>query len=178
MILLLFSFAGVNIFYQLTISTNWNDQILCLTIFMMCLEQAKMATVDFTNIRISKKYLRDPQLDNFLIITSITITMELLGFYLVSFSKDWSIAIILISLIFFNSFAKINILVLKIISIECSGIFQRISVLTANYLGLGIMILKMFNFFPIIMSLILLSMTLAYITIKYSSNLLPNNINN
>ena len=156
---------------------GWNNKVLCLTIFIMCLEQAKMAIIDFTNIKISKRYLKDTQLDNFLIITSITVAMELLGFYLVSFSRDWSIVIILTSLIFFNSFAKINILASETISIECCSISQRFSILIANYLGLAIIILEILNFFPIIMSTVLLGMTLAYATIKYSNNILPNNIN-
>ncbi len=177
MIFLLFFFAGINSFCQIITTEGWNNKVLCLTIFIMCLEQAKMAIVDFTNIRISKRYLKDTQLDNFLIITSITVVLELLGFYLVSLSRDWSIVIILISLIFFNSFAKINILISETISIERCSISQRFFILIANCLGLSIIILKILNFFPTIMSTVLLGMTLVYVTIKYSNNLLPNNIN-
>ena len=177
MILLLFFFAEVNSVYQLTINEDWCSKILCLTISIMCLEQGRMAIVDLKKIKISKKYLKNPQLDNFLIVTSITIATELLGVYLVSFSQDWSIIIILISLIFFNSFAKVNILTSRKILIEYYGVSQRIFVLAANYFGLGIATLKIFGFFPEVMSVILFSMTSIYIVIKYSSNLLSNSIN-
>ncbi|MEA5535767.1 hypothetical protein [Crocosphaera sp. XPORK-15E] len=166
LIFLLFFPASLGILWQI-FNNPLSHQLLAFTLFLMCLEQARMAFIDLENIIIVKEKCEDNRLDDFFVVTMVTIIIELLGFYLAFFSLYWGAIVILISLIFFNLFAKIQLQPSAEIMIQSSGISQKLTILCADGLGLILIILGMFNVMPLLMSSLLLGIIILYGLIKY-----------
>ncbi len=110
MVVLLFFPASLGLVWTVFFEHSWSDKVLAFALFLMSLEQARMAKVDLDNIRIVREKSQEVEkIKKFFMVTIITIILELLGFYLASFFLYWGAIIILISLIFFNLFAKIQL---------------------------------------------------------------------
>lgn len=74
---------------QIFVSEDLSGSILALGTLGMCLEQARMATVDLEQIAQFQEKIVDPRLDRFLVVTISTIVLELLGFYLAALWIGW-----------------------------------------------------------------------------------------
>ncbi len=167
MVFLFFFVASLGLLWQTFNSDSWSDKLLAFAIFLMCLEQGRMALVDLDNIKLVKQQYTDSRIDTFPTITIITIIIELLGFYYTFLSLSWGAIIIIISLIFFNVCTKIQLYPSENIMIEPWGISQRLPILLANTLALILIALRMLGFFPLLISSISLGLTIVYGMIKY-----------
>ncbi|MGK7939212.1 MAG: hypothetical protein AB4062_03470 [Crocosphaera sp.] len=169
MIILLFFPASLGLVWTIFFQPTWSEKVLAFALFLMSLEQARMAKVDLDNIRIVQEKSKEvDKVKTFLGITIITIIVELLGFYWASFFLYWGAIIVLISLIFFNIFAKIKLHPTEEIMIEPCQISQRLPILLADGLAIILINLGKIDFFPLLMSSVLLGIIVIYGIIKYS----------
>ncbi|MGB5594585.1 MAG: hypothetical protein WBM62_11205 [Crocosphaera sp.] len=177
---MLFFVASLGLLWQTFNSHSWSDKLLACAIFLMCLEQGRMALVDLDNIKLVKQKYTDSRIDTFSTITIITIMIELLGFYSAFLDLSWGGIVVIISLIFFNICTKIKLHPSENIMIEPWGISQRLPILLTNGLALILISLRMFEVFTLLISSILLGLTIAYGVIKYGFmvNTLISNLRN
>lgn len=168
LILGLFFPASIGIIWRIFNHDNLSHQLLAFAIFLMCLEQATMAVVDLENISIIKQKYHDHRLKNFTKVTMITIVIELLGFYVSVFDLYWGAILVLVSLIFFNLCAKVQLHPSNQIIIKVYGIPKRLPLLMADGLGLMLVILGRLQIVPLLMSSILCGMILIYGVLKYN----------
>ncbi len=168
MVVLLFFAASLGLAWSVFFENTWSEKVLAFAFFLMSLEQARMAKIDLDNIRIVKEKSQElEKINSFFVVTIITIVIELSGFYLASFFLYRGAIIVLISFIFFNVFAKIKLHPTEETVVEDWGIFQRLPILIADSLALVLVTLVIFNFFPLVISSILLGIVVIYGIIKY-----------
>ena len=148
----------------------WNRQSLdhlaiALALICLCVDQGRMALIDLSNIR--QITLSDGRVNQFLGVTLITITIELVGFYL---AWQWLAAgtvVVLGSQLFFNTAAKIQLYPNSLEPIQPMGLKERSPVLMANTVALGLVSLWQAGLFCQLTSALLLLMVLTYLSLKY-----------
>ncbi|MEM9266630.1 MAG: hypothetical protein AAGA46_14010 [Cyanobacteria bacterium P01_F01_bin.13] len=160
---ILFTVAAVGIL-------GWNLQPLeslgvALALMLLCIDQGRMALVDLTNIR--QIPLNDPQVERFHTVTLITITLELLGFYLAWMQLGLGTALVLISQLFFNTAAKVQLYPGNLEPIQPFGVKERSPVLIANTVALGLVALWQSNQLRQITAALLLAIVVVYLALKY-----------
>ncbi|MEM9925857.1 MAG: hypothetical protein AAF915_19250 [Cyanobacteria bacterium P01_D01_bin.50] len=165
-IFLLFFPACMGILRQVIWSSELTHQLLGFGTFLFCIEQANMANQDLQKVVDLKKYIKDNRLDVFHQITTITIIIELIGFYLSSIWLGWGFIVILFSLILFNLFVNIQIHESKENQIKSWKINERFPVLIADVIGLVLVTLWMLKIGDFWISWILFAMPLVYCSIK------------
>lgn len=166
MMFLVFFPASLGILRQAIVATELAHQLLALGIFLFSIEQARMANEDLQKIFQAKKIVQDTRLDTFLIITIITIVIELLGFYISSIDPGWGSIIILISQIWFNLFASVKINYYPETTIQPWKISERIPVLFADFLGIFLVSIWMLDIADLWISCGLVSMLMIYLSVK------------
>ncbi len=131
-----------------------------------CMEQARMAAVDLAEIAQFQQKTSDPRLDRFFIVTVSTIVLELAGFYLAALWIGWGALIVLVSQIWFQCLAKIQLQpsTEKIID---HGIVPRLPILLADGIGIIFVAFWLAKIAPLIMAITLTTMLLIYGSIKY-----------
>jgi hypothetical protein len=175
LVLLPFTIALSGILWQLVVIPQLDHQLLALALLLLGLDQARMAIVDLTHIHMLKPTVSDgevPLLNRFETITWSTIGLELIGLLL---SWQWlgcGSAVVLLSQLWFNLLAGVQLVPGAKPSIQTFGIKDRAIVLVADSLGLILSGLYGLTIQPIAMATALLSMVLLYGLIKY----LPNGI--
>ena len=163
---LLFFPASLGIISQIFSPENLSAAILALGTLVMCMEQARMAAVDMAEIAQFQQKTSDPRLDRFFIVTVSTIVLELSGFYLATLSIGWGALIVLVSQIWFQCLAKIQLqpTTEKIID---HGIGPRLPILLADGIGIIFVAFWLAKILPLIMAITLTTMLLIYGSIKY-----------
>ncbi len=163
---LLFFPASLGIISQIFSPENLSAAILALGTLVMCIEQARMAAVDLGEIAQFQQKTSDPRLDRFLIVTISTIVLELAGFYVAALWIGWGALIVLVSQIWFQCLAKIQLQpsTEKIID---HGIVPRLPILLADGIGIIFVAFWLAKIAPLIMAITLTAMLLIYGSIKY-----------
>ncbi|MBV6624399.1 MAG: hypothetical protein KI793_15915 [Rivularia sp. (in: Bacteria)] len=165
-IFLLFSPACLGILKQVIWNAELTHQLLAAGIFLLCIEQANMANQDLQKVADAKEKIADVRLNNFQITTIITITIELIGFYLSSIFIGWGLILILFGIIWFNLFANIKIDVSAENIIQTWNISERLPVLIADVVGLILTSLWMLNIADLWISWGLFTMAVVFCGIK------------
>lgn len=150
------------------LAANWQslDSLgIALTLALLCVDQRRMALVDLNNIR--QVTLADERVRQFHRITLITISLELIGFYWAWLQLGVGTAIVLISQLFFNTTAKIQLFPNSFEPIQPFGLRERSAVLMANTVALGLTTMWQLGQFRAMTAVLLLSMVIGYLGIKY-----------
>jgi len=166
-IFLLFFPASLGILRQIIAGNELSHQLLALGLLLFSLEQARMAVVDLQQVGEAKKQVQDSRLDSFYTITVSTIIIEILGFYTAAVWLGWGIILVLLSQVWFNLFAGIQIQLSPEIVIQSCGIPQRSLVLIGDVLGLILIALWMMRIAPLEIVLGLWAMAIVYGGVKY-----------
>ncbi|MEA5571434.1 hypothetical protein [Calothrix sp. UHCC 0171] len=165
-IFLLFFPACMGILRQAIWGTELTSQIIAIAMFFFCIEQARMAVKDLNQITEAKQLVSDIRLDNFYIVTVMTIVIELVGFYASAVWLGWGSIIILVSQVWFNLLATVKIKTSPKNIIENWKISERLPVLIADIVGLILVSVWMLKFASFWISLILGGMVVVYLSIK------------
>jgi hypothetical protein len=175
-LILLFGGAIAGLLQQIAGATTIAQRCLTLALFILCLDQTRMAIVDRLNIQTLQQRAitsgrsetnADSALQRFTWVTNTTIGLELLGFYLSWQWLGWGSAVVLLSQIWFNLFAAVQLAPESDPAIQPWGIKDRAIVLAADGLGLILSCGYALTIQPLAMAIGLLSMVLLYGLIKY-----------
>ena len=165
-IFLLFFPASLGILRQVIIENELSHQLLALGLLLFAIDQARMAVVDLQQVAEAKKQIQDLRLANFYTITLSTIVIELIGFYTSSILLGWGIILVLLSQVWFNLFAGIQIQASEAITIQSWGVPERIPVLIADVLALILIWLWILQIYPLEIVLVIWVLAVAYGCIK------------
>lgn len=149
-----------------------SSQLLALALLLLCIDQARMAVVDLENVKQVKQQVPDPRLNNFYRVTISTIVVELLGFYGSYLWLGWGAVLVLLSQVWFNLLAGIQLQPAEENPIQAWGIPERSIVLIADGIGLILVSLWILQIAPLWMASGLLMMVVIYGWVKYAPTLL------
>jgi hypothetical protein len=166
LVLLLFTIALGGIAWQFVTTPVLAHRLLAMALLLLGLDQTRMAIVDLTHIQQLKPDATAP-LKRFEVITWSTIGLELVGFYLSWQWLGWGSALVLLSQIWFNLLAAVQLAPESDPAIQPWGMKDRAIVLAADSLGLLLSVLYALNIQPLAMAIGLLGMVLLYGLIKY-----------
>ncbi|AFZ13515.1 hypothetical protein Cri9333_2658 [Crinalium epipsammum PCC 9333] len=165
-IFLLFFPASLCILRQVIIGNELSYQLLALGLLIFTIDQARMAVIDLQQVTQAKKQIHDLRLDNFYTITLSTIVIELIGFYTSSIILGWGIILVLLSQVWFNVFAGIEIQTSEAITIQSCGIAERLPILIADGLALILISLWVLKIYPLEIVLLIWVLAVTYGCIK------------
>ncbi len=162
--------------WQAIVQPSLDQKLLAIAIFLLSLDLLKMAIFDLEQVIKVRSMLEseagsidgeEPRLDRFFWGTIGTVVLELMGLYLAPISLSDSAIVILSSQIGFNLLTQVQLMPDKINKIEPWAIRDRAVVLTADCLGIGLVLLGQRGYWPIGTSVGLLMMVVIYGAIKY-----------
>lgn len=142
-------------------------RLLGLATALICLEQARMAAVDLHHISDLQAHAQNPALRQFRQITLTTIALELVGFYAGILWLGWGALTVLLSQVWFNLFAGVQLCPQAAMPIQPYGAIKRIPILLADGLGLLLVGLWLIPIWPIKAAGLLFSLVLIYGGVKY-----------
>ncbi|MBD2260329.1 hypothetical protein H6G13_22400 [Pseudanabaena sp. FACHB-2040] len=175
MIGLLFLPAALGLFRQVMRGLGWSQGasldwplgILALGTLLICLEQAHMAIADLQQIEATQQQVQDRRLNRFHWVTLSTIAIELAGFYAASIWIGWGALIVLLSQVWFNLLARIQLQPGTTKPVRSCGVAQRLPVLLADGVSLLLIGLWIAQVAPIWNAVLLLAIVLLYGWVKY-----------
>lgn len=167
-IFLLFFPAGFSLTLQAIWGHELTHQLLAFAFALSCIEQAHMATVDLQQIRAVQQQVQDHRLTWFYRITLSTIVIELLGYYGAIGWLGWGTLTVLLSQIWFNLLAGIQLHPHNEKPIQSFGIVDRWPVLIADAVGLVLIGFWMAHIADLVVVSILCAMFLTYTIVKYA----------
>jgi hypothetical protein len=171
-LMLLFFFpASLGLLAQVFGGDELSHQLLALALLLLCIDQARMAVVDLEQIGQVKQRVQDTRLDNFYRATVSTIVLELLGFYGSYIWLGWGAILVLLSQVWFNVLAGIQLQPSEENPIQTWGIPERRIVLIADGVGIILVGLWIAQIALLGMASGLLAMVVIYGWVKYSSTL-------
>ena len=162
-IISLFGAATVGI-----LALNWQplDSLgVAIALALLCVDQGRMALVDLSNIR--QVTLKDKSVRQFHRVTLMTIALEVVGFYLAWIQLGLGTALVLVSQLFFNTLAKIQLYPSSLEPIQPFGWQERSSVILANTVALGLIVVWQLGQFRPIAAALLFTMVIVYLVVKY-----------
>jgi hypothetical protein len=165
-IVALFFLAGLGLLGQV-FRGDLPHQLLAIAFLLFCIEQARMAVVDLRQIALVRRQVQDTRLSHFHRITVSTIMLELIGFYSASVWLGWGAFLVLLSQVWFNALAGIQLQPLNPIPIQPWGVFQRLPVLMADGVGLIFVLLWIWQIAPLGIAAALLGLVLLFGIVKY-----------
>jgi hypothetical protein len=163
---LLFFPACLGLLRQVIWGQELMHRVLALGTLLFCIDQARMAVQDLQQIADAKQ-VDDIRLDNFYTITTITIFIELLGFYTSSIWWGWGSIIILLSQLWFNLLVKVKIQRSPEIIVQEWTIRERLPVLIADIVGIILVSFWMLEIGSRWIAGILFAMVIVYGVIKF-----------
>jgi hypothetical protein len=164
----LFNWGLFGLLYQIVGAKTIAQFCLAFALTILYCDQDRMAVIDRLNIQtLQQRAIATPDLQRFVWVTNTTIGLELVGFYLVWVSLGWSSVVVLVSQLWFNLLAGVQLVPESDPPIQPWGIRDRVIVLAADSLGLGLACLYARNIQPLATAIGLLGMVLLYILIKY-----------
>ncbi len=167
MMFLLFFPACLGLLWQVIEGDELSTQLLALGILLLCVDQARMAVVDLVQVAKAQQQIPDARLKRFYAATVSTIALELLGFYTATLWLGWGSIVILLSQIWFNLWAGIQLYSAEKVTIQTWGIPQRIPVLGADAIALVLVSLWMLKIAPLAIATGLLGLVVLYGWMKY-----------
>lgn len=157
-------------------------QLLAIAFLLFSLEQTRMAIVDLEQIAAVRQQVQNEQAQNeqaqnemvqgdrlklFYRVTVSTIALELLGFYTAAIWLGWGAVLVLLSQVWFNCLANIQLHPNSRSPIQPWGISQRIPVLVADGIGLILVGLWMTNISALWMASGILGLAIVFGVVKY-----------
>jgi hypothetical protein len=163
----------VQVIGHIGVSWSADRPLLALALLLLAIDQARMAVVDLTQVAAVELQLQAPdaRLSRFYRVTLSTIILELLGFYGALANLGGGAALVLLSQIWFNLLADIQLQPDTGEPIRAWGIADRLPVLVADAVGLILVILWLTGVAPLFMAAGLLGMVLLYGGLKYGLKL-------
>jgi hypothetical protein len=163
-----FSIALLGLLYQLILHSDWPSRLLTIALLLLGIDQTRMAIVDLQNIQAVREQIgNEPGLDWFHKITFSTIALELVGFFLAWWQIGWGTAVVLLSQIWFNGLAGVQLFPTTEQPIQTLGWRDRWVVLLADGVGLGLTMLWIWQIQAMGMAIGLLLMVVIYTIVKY-----------
>ena len=138
---------------------------IALALLLVCIDQGRMAWVDLFNVY--QVSLTDRRVVVFYAITLITIVIELIGFYLAWKYLALGMAVFLVSQLFFNTAANLQLYPGSHDPIRPFPLQTRWPVLLANGVALSLIALWQANQFRQLTSSLWLGMVVIYLAVKY-----------
>lgn len=169
---LLFFPASLGLLSQIVGGNELSHQLLALGLLLLCADLARMALVDLKQIKQVKQQVQDARLDNFYWVTVSTIVLELLGFYSSYIWLGWGAILVLLSQLWFNFLARIQLQPTEEKPIQSWGVPERKFVLLADGVGVILVSLWLLQIAPLWMASVLLGMIVIYGWVKYAPTLL------
>jgi hypothetical protein len=144
--------------------------ILALALLVLGLDQMRMAILDLRQIaQVTAQFMDDDRrLDRFRWVTYSTISLEILGFGLAFWNLGWGAIVVLLSQIWFNLLAGVQLQPDGEPLIQDYGWRDRGLILFADSLGLLLSGLWLAGIAPLVMAIGLLAMVLIYVVLKYA----------
>lgn len=159
--------AGIGWYYLLFPAANLTGSAtIAVALILICIDQGRMAWVDLHNIY--QVSLADRRVVLFYGITLVTIAIELIGFYLVWQHLVLGMVIFLVSQLFFNTAANIQLHPHSHEPIRPFPMQARWPVLVANGIALSLITLWQANHLRQLTSALWLGMVVIYLVVKYS----------
>jgi hypothetical protein len=169
----LFNWGLLGLLYQIVGAKTIAQFCLAFALAILYCDQDRMAVIDRANIQtLQQRAIATPDLQRFTWVTHTTIGLELVGFYLVWVSLGWSSVVVLVSQLWFNLLAGVQLVPESDPPIQPWGIKDRAIVLAADGIGLLLAMLYTLKIYPLVMAIALLTMVLLYVLIKYLPNYL------
>jgi hypothetical protein len=175
----LYAPAIMLVLWQAIVQPSFDQKLLAIAIFLLSLDLLKMAIFDLEQVAKVRSMLEskagsidsnEPRLDRFFWVTIGTVVLELLGLYLAPISLSDSAIVILFSQVGFNLLTQVQLMPEMpemVDKIQPWRIRDRAVVLTADGLGIGLVVLGQRGYWPIGTSIGLLLMVVIYGVIKY-----------
>jgi hypothetical protein len=162
----LFFPASLGILGQVLTPQPLHHQLLALGLFLLAIDQARMAVVDLEQIAMVKNQTLDPRLTRFYWVTISTIIIELMGFYLASQYLGIGILFVLGSQVWFNAIVHIQIDPVQANPIQEKPNMEKSLLFLANLLGMILIGLWIARITPMAIVLSLWAIAIAYGGIK------------
>jgi hypothetical protein len=167
----LYAPAMILVLWQAIVQLSLDQKLLAIAILLLSLDLLRMAIFDLEQVAKVRSMLaidsNEPKLDRFFLVTSGTVTVELIGLYLAPVSLSSSAIVILLSQVGFNLLTQVQLMPDMVDKIQPWGIRDRAVVLIADCLGIGLVVLGQRGYWPIGTSVGLLLMVVIYSVIKY-----------
>lgn len=174
----LYAPAMILVLWQTIVQLSLDQKLLAIAILLLSLDLLRMAIFDLEQVAKVRSMLAidsnepkdKPKLDRFFWVTIGTVTVELMGLYLVPVSLPSSAIVILLSQVGFNFLTQVQLMPEMpdmVDKIQPWGIRDRAVVLIADCLGIGLVFLGQRGYWPIGTSVGLLLMVVIYGVIKY-----------
>jgi hypothetical protein len=174
-VLMAFVLAEAGLVWRLLEPMTWAERLFTIAVILLGVDQARMAIVDLRNVQalmlVPTQIAPDPRLAWFYKITLSTIGLELLGFFVAWKHLGWGALLILLSQVWFNLLAGVQLFPNTDNSIQHFGVRDRLVVLLADGFGIGLISLWIAQIAPMGVAIGLLSMVLLYGFVKYGSAL-------
>jgi hypothetical protein len=164
---LLFFPASLGLLSQVVGGNELSHQLMALALSLLCADLARMAVVDLEQVKQVKQQFQDARLDNFYWVTVSTIVLELLGFYSSYIWLGWGAILVLLSQLWFNFLAGIQLQPTEEKPIQSWGVPERKFVLLADGVGVILVGLWILQIAPLWMASGLLGMLIIYGWVKY-----------
>lgn len=131
--------AGTGLVWDALHSETLALRLLAWALILFCLELAVMAKVDLDNIAAVRQ--EDSRLYRFSLVVNSTIVLELIGFYIALISSPAGALMIILSQLWFNLLAQIQLCPKHSPAVVSFGISQRVPLILAN--GVGLVLLSL-----------------------------------
>ncbi len=175
---ILFAPAGLMLIVEaIRPASTLEQRLLAIALTLFCPELARMAGVDLKNIQeisaaqpcsLACLLEEDSRLALFYRVVVSTVVLELLGFYTALFSLPFGGAIVIMSQLWFNLLAGVQLEPSQVPSIVNFDAFDRVPVLLANSVGLSFLFLWPIQSIRVISASSLLILIVLFLVIKYS----------
>lgn len=166
LIFFLFFPASLGVLGQVFQPQMLHHQLLAWGLFLLAIDQAKMAVLDLEQIETITHQTLDPRLTRFYWVTTSTIVIELIGFYLAARYLGVGILLVLGSQVWFNALVRIRIDPTQINPIQTKPYLEKVLLFLANLLGMGLISLWMADINPALIVGSLWAIAIAYGGIK------------
>ncbi len=183
-LILAYMCAGGGLVVRVVLAGSGAERLMAIALLVFSADLARMAIVDLSNLNRVRMQLAPnseaaPGLGGFGYCLAVTIVLELLGLLA---SWRWvgaGIAIVMVSQLFFNLFVKISLSKISVSAIDSERplaqasirswpIVERLDVLLADTVALGLTVLWMATNRPLGIAVAILAMVLIYLAIKYA----------
>ena len=159
--------ACLLILRQAISSEHLSYSLLAIGLFLLAIDQARMADLDLRQVMIAKVNGKDRRLNRFFRLTLLTIITELAGFYLTQRSLGWGIQLVLFSQLMFNGLATIQLQISGAeVTIITRSIGDRLRLIMANGIAMSLMGLWMAKIAPLAIVSSLWAIAIAYASLK------------
>ncbi len=158
--------AGLLILGQVIWGGELSYSLLAAGLFLLAIDQARMADLDLQQVMVVKQDSHDKRLDSFWRLAILTIAIELAGFYLASRFLGWGIQLVLLSQLGFNGLATIEIQPSEAEVIRPRPFKDRFPLMVANGMAMGLMGLWMAGIAPVAIVTSLWAIAIAYAAVK------------